>query len=392
MTKAEERRLLLQQQAQPQGSLSKADQRRLELQKAQQPVVQQPVVQQPAQTQPVVQKPTQQQVVKPVQQQPVQPKVDEKEAMKALLENYAKENKKLPSDAKELKAIAEANGLYSGENKYQIDKLQATQTSSPVVQKKIATSSKGELKIDAGKAYDKSYGKQEAINEAKNLDFSKGTNADKYAEYKEKLQEAKQDNDTRNITKYSNLVNIYKNEYKNNDFEQPNANIPALKNILSQDAKDLNELTKAYYSEQDLTKKQDLARQIDNLQQKYQGHLAQYNEATAYDEIMNNNILKDSATSLGYNALGGTANIINAGYSGLSRISGFDAATINPNTLYDLVHNDNATKDVGNRVTLARLQAIQRANPDNQRLRNLTLQIENKNYQGTVEDIKNELI
>lgn len=382
MTKAEERRMLLQQQAQPQSSLSKAEQRRLELQ-------QQPVVQ-PVQ-QPVVQKPTQQQVVKPVQQQPVQPKVDEKEAMKALLENYAKENKKLPSDAKELKAIAEANGLYSGENKYQIDKLQATQTSSPVVQKKIATSSKGELKIDAGKAYDKSYGKQEAINEAKNLDFSKGTNADKYAEYKEKLQEAKQDNDTRNITKYSNLVNIYKNEYKNNDFEQPNANIPALKNILSQDAKDLNELTKAYYSEQDLTKKQDLARQIDNLQQKYQGHLAQYNEATAYDEIMNNNILKDSATSLGYNALGGTANIINAGYSGLSRISGFDAATINPNTLYDLVHNDNATKDVGNRVTLARLQAIQRANPDNQRLRNLTLQIENKNYQGTVEDIKNEL-
>ena len=335
---------------------------------------------------------------------------------KTVLENYSKENNRLPTDPKELKALAEANGLYSGENKYQIDKLQATQGKNPVLNNEIRTSQLGSGTIKKDEAFDKSYGKREGQEEFKSLDFTSNNNSDKYEEYKQNLEIAKENKDTRNIAKYSSLLEEYKKKYKElyGNTKLETKQLPGLKRTIEQEQNDLNELSKQYLNATTPQEKNNIAVQFNRVDENLKNHTKAYQDTIAWDEIVNKNIAVDSMKSLGKNVTGGTASILNAGYTLGTKLIGDDATTINANALLNYTRPRNAVSNtIQNIASVAgsamnplstitginespdmaylHLTRLRATHPENQRLANLYNEITNKTFKGTAEDLKNEL-
>ena len=235
--------------------------------------------------------------------------------------------------------------------------------------------------------------------------------ATKYIETKDKLATAKATKDTRQIAKNEAILKGIKQGYnaekRDVDVVQSRKDYEAWGETVAHDLANYNNATTP-------EQKQIFAQTFLRDKEAYDQAYRQYAEDLTYDEIKNNNIAKDSASSFGKNVLGGTANIINGAYTAGTRLAGLDATSINADSLLKFNNGEqfNATDvtniasglnpitGIVNNVTglgegpassFAKLTQLRVLNPYNKRLENLYNQIANKTYNGTKQQLANEL-
>ena len=131
------------------------------------------------------------------------------------------------------------------------------------------------------------------------------------------------------------------------------------------------------------------------------------------------NMLEDTGKTIGYNAVAGMANIIDAGYAGGTKLAGLDASTINAenlirynkgdtggflentgktvldiagraNPIYGLLRNPMGLGQTVN-DSYKKLEQIHKLYPNNTKLNNLYTQITQGTYKGTQEELEKTL-
>ena len=258
--------------------------------------------------------------------------------------------------------------------------------------------------------YKQDYGAKEANEELKNLDYSDTT---KYLEYKDRLDEAKTNEDYRNISKYDTLLKGFKKGYTSQNNEPSTTDVIQARKDYEAWAKTVSDDYNKFLNAANESQKIVYAQQFQNHKRDYDAAYKKYADALTYDELMNNNIAEDSAKSFGKNVLGGTANIINAGYTAGGTLTGIDATSINADSLLDFNSGTNVDwSDATNALSKAgalglitnatgagegplssyiKLYRMALLYPENYRLQNLYNQISNRNYKGSKEELTNEL-
>lgn len=265
-------------------------------------------------------------------------------------------------------------------------------------------------------SYDTRYGTQEANDTIKNIKITNDNqNADVYMNAKAGLQEAQQNNDLRGIARNQAIIDAYKDKYKETyKGDEKTTNFTNLNNKLINYRQNIDKAQERFLNA-DEEHKTRYAKELQEAIDVFNRTLKIYQEAIAYDEVMNDNMLKDigSSTKLGF--LGGTAKIENGLYQLGTREAGLNADTIDVNGLldynsganYNILDTAGTLLNIGNPIKRAiptlpggkqsatqainQLALIATTYPQIIKARDLYTKIATHTYEGTAEDLKKEL-
>lgn len=264
----------------------------------------------------------------------------------------------------------------------------------------------------------KSTQKEQGKKDAEKVNVTSENAADEYIKARANLQQAKANNDTREIAKNEAIVEKSKQAYNG---EKPNIDITSLGKQLNGLEADLDKIQSDYNLTTDIELKNRLADDYNKTLENYNAKRKIYNNAVTYDEIKNNNMANDIAESTYLGLAGGTHRMGEGAYALGSRLSNANADQINADELLRYNNNEanwtDTVQDIGNAlgklnlqqlpVNLAnrllgnekqtansaytQLQRVALLNPDNIGIQRLYRDITNHTYKGTAEDLRNEL-
>jgi len=382
MTKAEERRAYLQAQSatqpqiniQPTQTMTRADQRRLELQQAQQPAAQ-PVVQQPTPqvTQPVQPTPvvTQPQVVQaPVQQ--AAPVVQQTTSMADKLRSGARLT---PEET--IQAAVEMGKISPEEGQKRLNVV----SKAPLDQAIIQTQT--EIKDDI----------------AENNLLGK-VNSKKYFEYQNKLEKAKEDGNIVKETAYQNLLDKMDETYKpmtKDWYNIKKPNTDQLKSSLENSISSVKWMEKKLLDSQTADEQNKNIKLYEQAYDYYNKALKEYQDALLYERYNRNPILAE-LDILGYTGANSMANIIEGTGRDIKNshesLYGYGYDNINAEELIKQNEISKTAQDEKSRIMQGINPSInalrQQANKKdaNDEIKNLYQQIMTGTFNGTAKDIQ----
>ena len=329
------------------------------------------------------------------------------------------------NDTASLAQLARERGMSEDEINYLQGRQQASTLPSMQTQYKPLPGSTTPVAIpnsgyDPVKSYDIGYGNKEAEETLNNLKMNNDDrSASTYVDAKANLEKAQREGNLREIAKNQGIIRNYENIYKSNYNKEwdklKDADIKSLEKHAQGAAEDLIKS----YEKLNTSTGENLRRAYDEYQRdlaRYNEVKSRYDEAITYDELINNNPIKD----FGKGFLVGAPAAVAKGmtYSKLSEDALLDffgsarnPANINANSLLNY-NNKNYETDKYSGVlertagdtdvtgeyqnmspasAFNRLKQLAENNPEYRGLQTLLREISTHSYKGTAEDLAKEL-